>query len=365
MKLQVSLRVSFWLLLAPALHAQGIVEWNAAAGDPPHVSVPAWTFEQFYPTICSDTTASIAAGVMTIDSTGVCTTDSHLYVQRFDVFTVAPPSVYFLEARCRVLLSNAPIPGPGTVRLQIGSGVRCPWIAEIGDGFVSLTSLAGEWGRVTMDTSSALHTYRLEGELATDLSRLYVDGQLVLSGGPTGSVCDFGPNPRQRCIFGHLYPTADGVSEWEFVRHNLGTGETVYCMGAHTLNSVGQVAALATTGSRVITANDLTLRASGLPGGSFGYFLNSLEHTAPTPLAIGQGVLCLGGGIGRLNRPGEILSATPAGMVDLAIDLNDLPSPQGAVAVLPGDTWHFQLWYRDQNPTVTSNTSSALRIVFE
>ena len=41
-----------------------------------------------------------------------------------------------------------------------------------------------------------------------------------------------------------------------------------------------------------------------------------------------------------------------------------MPTPVGAQAVLPGDTWHFQCWYRDANPGVTSNFSDGLSITF-
>ena len=43
-------------------------------------------------------------------------------------------------------------------------------------------------------------------------------------------------------------------------------------------------------------------------------------------------------------------------------DLGDLP--QGTV-VSAGETWNFQLWYRDVNPTQTSNTSNGLAVTFE
>ena len=46
------------------------------------------------------------------------------------------------------------------------------------------------------------------------------------------------------------------------------------------------------------------------------------------------------------------------------INLGSIPlSP--AVPVLPGETWCFQGWYRDNNPTPTSNFSDAIFMVFQ
>ena len=47
-----------------------------------------------------------------------------------------------------------------------------------------------------------------------------------------------------------------------------------------------------------------------------------------------------------------------------AIDLTAPPANAGPGQIAPGDTWNFQYWYRDQNPFLTSNLSSALRVDF-
>ena len=33
-------------------------------------------------------------------------------------------------------------------------------------------------------------------------------------------------------------------------------------------------------------------------------------------------------------------------------------------AILPGETWYFQAWFRDKNPAATSNFSDAIAIAF-
>ena len=109
--------------------------------------------------------------------------------------------------------------------------------------------------------------------------------------------------------------------------------------------------------------NDLTLHATRLPTNQFGYFLNS-RAWGFTPLAGGgQGNLCLADDIGRFNRSPQ--NSGPQGRFQLTIDLNAMPTPSAAVAVLAGETWRFQAWYRDVNPGPTSNFTDAISIVFQ
>ena len=60
--------------------------------------------------------------------------------------------------------------------------------------------------------------------------------------------------------------------------------------------------------------------------------------------------LCLGGPIGRYVAPGQILSSGAAGAIDLAVDLNNIPSPTGLAPAQPFTTLYFQCWHRDSVP---------------
>ena len=134
-----------------------------------------------------------------------------------------------------------------------------------------------------------------------------------------------------------------------------------YCTSAP--NSTGQVGTITPLGTPDQTALILGLRAEGLPSGQWCHFLLS-QNTANLPGFSGsQGTLCVGAPIVRLNRPayGEIGQTSPAGTFEVSIEVFDLP--QG-VTIGQGSTWHFQLWYRDLNPGTTSNTSSAVRVMF-
>lgn len=132
-----------------------------------------------------------------------------------------------------------------------------------------------------------------------------------------------------------------------------------YC-GPAAANSTGQPATIARSwGGDLNQGSYLYLLAHGLPLQEFGYFLAS-QDAAFVPNAGGsQGNLCLGG------SPRRLLTATLnlqsyLGTLPLALDLDALPGGD-PLAVLPGDTWNFQLWYRDGG---TSNFSEGWRVTF-
>ncbi len=135
------------------------------------------------------------------------------------------------------------------------------------------------------------------------------------------------------------------------VRVDGGAIGTSYCTAA--ANSTGVAGELSATGSLLAADNSVRLTASHLPPQTFGLFLTSQVQSSVAMPGGSQGTLCLGGQIGRFA--GDIFQSSAAGDSTLAIDLTQLPSPTGAVAAAPGETWNFQCWFRDANPAVTSN----------
>ncbi|MEL6906928.1 MAG: right-handed parallel beta-helix repeat-containing protein, partial [Planctomycetota bacterium] len=111
-------------------------------------------------------------------------------------------------------------------------------------------------------------------------------------------------------------------------------------------NSTGRAGRVHALGSERVVDGDLTLVAEELPVSQFGMFLVGRQR-ALVPMAGGLGTLCLGGGIGRFNGPGELQLADASGAITLALDLDRIPQPSAFVAVQPGETWRFQLWHRD------------------
>ena len=116
---------------------------------------------------------------------------------------------------------------------------------------------------------------------------------------------------------------------------------TNYC-GGQVPNSTGVPGTISAFGSSLIAANDVTLKASNLPN-DFGYFLSSMTQGNFNPGTSCMIFLCLAGAIGRHRLPGQV-QAGPS--FSIALDLGAVPTPTGFVAVQPGETWRFQVWYR-------------------
>jgi FG-GAP repeat/Lectin C-type domain len=132
-----------------------------------------------------------------------------------------------------------------------------------------------------------------------------------------------------------------------------------YCLAAP--NSTGLQGVIGASGTPVVTDNEFALDASDLPPNEFAYFLAS-ESTAFVPGFGGSsGNLCLGPPIIRLNLPGMVLNTGSTGTVSLTLDLLNLA--QGIV-LSPGDTWYFQLWFRDWTGGPTSNTTDGIEVMF-
>ncbi len=131
-----------------------------------------------------------------------------------------------------------------------------------------------------------------------------------------------------------------------------------YCGAAP--NSTGLPGTLTVHGSTGIAANNVTLAASGLPVGQFGYFLVGQTQGSFNPPG-SQGFLCLSGNIGRYSQASQVIQG-PSG--DLNVDLAAIPV-NPAQAAMAGETWNFQCWYRDNNPGPTSNFTNGARVIFE
>ncbi|MEZ6017989.1 MAG: hypothetical protein R3F49_22985 [Planctomycetota bacterium] len=130
-------------------------------------------------------------------------------------------------------------------------------------------------------------------------------------------------------------------------------------------NSTQRTGAIAALGSEVVALDQLTLVAYQLPNNSFGFFLASQAQANIAHPGGSQGVLCLGGSIGRYVGAGQIRNTGTAGTFALPLDLTATPTPQGLVAVAPGETWNYQAWHRDNVGGATSNFTDAVSVVFQ
>ncbi|MCA9003488.1 MAG: hypothetical protein KDB61_16300, partial [Planctomycetes bacterium] len=141
---------------------------------------------------------------------------------------------------------------------------------------------------------------------------------------------------------------------------NIGTN---YCLPA-AANSTGFPAGMLATGSLYVADNDVTLQAVGMPQNQFGYFLTSQTPYFLANPGGSQGNLCLAGNLGRFNALSDIRYSGTTGEFSLVLDLTDMPTnPHQAVFV--GQTWNYQCWYRDQNPSSTSNFTEAVGVTWQ
>jgi len=138
---------------------------------------------------------------------------------------------------------------------------------------------------------------------------------------------------------------------------SLGTN---YC-GPANLNSDGGSAVIMAIGSPVVADNDVTLTAMNMPPNKLGYFLTSTTQGFVPFVHGSDGNLCLGGIIGRYAN--QIQDSGSASWFSIKLDLGNMP-PLGT-AVAPGETWNFQAWFRDENPTPTSNFTDGASVLFQ
>lgn len=142
---------------------------------------------------------------------------------------------------------------------------------------------------------------------------------------------------------------------------NCGLGQ-VYCSPA-TVNSSGLPASISADGSNMVADNDITLNVENAPVNVFGLFVTSTTQGFVPNVGGGQGNLCIAGDLGRFNA--NIVSSGPTGEFSLTLDLTQMPQPMGAVSVMAGQSWNYQVWFRDTfQGTATSNLSDAVSILF-
>ena len=195
--------------------------------------------------------------------------------------------------------------------------------------------------------------YRFDGDSADDLlghgvSGADVDGDGyadLMVGAVRGGANDGG--------YARVFSGCDGCGA-------IGTN---YCVA--NPNSTGLPASIGAHGSEVIADNDVTLVTTDVAVNQFGFYLMSDTQGFVPLFGGGMGNLCLGGKIYRLNQPptGEVLFSGPGGVMTFSPDLTILP---GGVVLQPGETWNFQLWFRDVvGPIFTHNTSDGLAVTWQ
>ncbi len=130
-------------------------------------------------------------------------------------------------------------------------------------------------------------------------------------------------------------------------------------------HSKGYPARLAASGDTAADSKDLVLNVYDLPRISFGFMLMSKTSGLVVQPGGSQGTLCLGGSIGRLNR--QVFSTFLTTIATVRVDTEAVPQPMANAAIVAGETWYAQAWFRDTVPGTgpTSNFSSAIAVTFD
>lgn len=114
-------------------------------------------------------------------------------------------------------------------------------------------------------------------------------------------------------------------------------------------------ASLAFVGSQSLAMNAASLAAGDLPPSTPYLPILGMQ---PASIPLGMGVLCIGSPLFRLT-PG-FASAGGQGTIVL-----DLPTPAPGATIQSGESWLFQVWYRDTvGGASTSNLSNAIAVPF-
>lgn len=124
-----------------------------------------------------------------------------------------------------------------------------------------------------------------------------------------------------------------------------------------SVNSTGAAATIASNGQCAVSSNQFVLTSSSVPSGLGLFFFSGglLNHGQGVPFF--NGVRCVGPAISRLP-----VVQSAGGVAQTAVDFTTGPAAQ----IQPGQTWHFQYWYRDLAGGGTQvNVSEALTVAFQ
>jgi hypothetical protein len=132
---------------------------------------------------------------------------------------------------------------------------------------------------------------------------------------------------------------------------------TNYC--ATSLNSTGAPALISASGSASHSANDLVLKATGVPVGQPGLFYYGPQALAGLPF--GDGLRCVGGAAGQVIRVFPFAVGDAGGVLASSVD-NTLASH---AQITPGASLNFQAWFRDPAGAMSGfNLSDGLTVTF-
>ncbi|MEZ6018178.1 MAG: hypothetical protein R3F49_23945 [Planctomycetota bacterium] len=251
----------------------------------------------------------------------------------------------FLGETKRVSLGpgGAQQPGPSQLCGMSGDGRHIAFESSAGQPNQALQvfvhdRLLGSTALVSVSNTGA--TANLHSR---SVGRLSQDGRFVAFATDANNMDPSDTNNRADIYLRDRGPQSIGISE----------------CGPAVANSTGAAAFIQASGSESALENRLGLTVRDLPAYAQGYFIMGRDSGSVPQAGGSQGTLCLSNVIGRLGA--TLQSSGPTGLFEARVMLDDLPANLGG-AVLPGDTWRFQAWFRDSGGT--SNFSDAVRVTF-
>jgi hypothetical protein len=141
---------------------------------------------------------------------------------------------------------------------------------------------------------------------------IMVNGQTIIDLSDITEQIHVAPDGSRMLVEGEINT---GGSDLDVVIEVVFTIETNYCMT--NPNSTGAEASISAEGSVVVADNDVTLLASGMPAGAFGYFPTSRLQGFVAMPGGSMCNLCLGAPIGRYVGPGQVQPSSPSGTFEL------------------------------------------------
>jgi hypothetical protein len=199
---------------------------------------------------------------------------------------------------------------------------------------------AAATGTVTMDMCDGAATY--DSALAAWEDAVGCPSTLIVCNDDT---CVLQSEVTFACTTGTVYMIQVGGFNGASGTGNLNVATDPPCIdGTYCTslpNSTGATAAITWTGSCVVADNNFTLVVRSCPISQPGLFIYGANQAS---IPFGNGVLCLGQPILRLNPPVFVDST---GLASKSVDLANPPSASGTITA--GSTWNFQMWLRDPN----------------
>ncbi|MDG1983745.1 MAG: VCBS repeat-containing protein, partial [Planctomycetota bacterium] len=313
---------------------------------------------------CNDDFAGCGGSTSEVHFTATAFTSYYVRVAGFDDATgtgtlVAVYPTAYVNDDCAGALPIGIGETPYNNERAADSGVEnCVLLCEANDLWFSYTALGD--GPVTIDLSGSSYDTAAAVWTGNCSALIQVDCDDNGGSGAT-SLLSFSAAAGTTYylqVGGYYYQEGDGV-----ICVNEGIGSIV-CLG--NPNSTGVGAVLIARGSVAVADDDTTLEVSGLPQDRTVLFVNSRDTVLVANPGGSQGDLCIGSlAMGR--HLDDIANSGATGSASLTLDQADVPTNLGSTAVVAGETWFWQAWYRDVDTSgaPSSNFSSALGVTFQ